>query len=172
MFHSLQQITQHVRLAFTALAISALTALTLFGAASDADAGYTCADNVTHLGNTVTTVLTATSGGSQPYCFSESIIGTDQTSRSVSGSVVNTQVGATNGGYFAYVRAWPQGPGDPFTVNCTQSGQGGACSASDSRTLYGINFTRCTVEGVQSTLPDPALPLVPVVITHTCTISY
>ncbi|WP_157019500.1 hypothetical protein [Mesorhizobium xinjiangense] len=167
-----KQLHRRARSLLAAVAVSGLAGLTILATQHDVEAGYTCVTNTTQVGNTVTSIVTATSGGSESNCFADHQVDTDEGYRNVSASVLNTQVGATDGGFFAYTRVVPL-ISDPKTVNCTQNGQGGVCTASGSERLYGVARTECEISGrLDSDLPDPALPLVPVVITHTCTISY
>ncbi len=156
-----------------AITICILAGLTILGTSSRSNAGYTCAVNHTQVGNTLTTEVVAVSGGTYTTCPSgQTIGGSSADLYDVSGSVTSTQVGATNGGYFAGVRASPPIGSPLFRVYCTQSGQGGVCNNSGTGTMQGIDVVSCAMEGESFSLPNPALPLVPVTLTTICTFTY
>ncbi len=169
---SLQRPPQSTRLNLSAMTICALAGLTLLSAAEEADAGYTCVSNSTQVGSTITTELVATSGGSSTICVARKTLATGVQEYDVSASVTSTQVGATNGGYYAYTSAAPPIGSPEFQALCTQNGQGGVCSASNSGTMDGIDVVDCGVTDDSYNLPEPALPLVPVTLTTICTFTY
>ena len=168
----LYQSYRHVHFAFSAIAILVLAGLASFGTAGSAKADYTCVTNATQIGTTLTFELVSVSGGSYTGCFDIKTIETGSQNFNVSASVTSTQVGATNGGYFAFTRAEPSLGFPLFQALCTQSGQGGVCSDSNSGTMQGVDRVGCYTQGEHVVLPDPALPAIPVTLTTLCTFSY
>ncbi len=162
------------RTALSSAGFAVLAITGLLAANGDAEAGYTCVDNITQVGNSVTIVVTATSGGAlSTWCHSQKSIQTSPASIPISGSVLGAQVGATNGLVRIDAEARTQGLGFDFGVSCNPPSSSGACSSSNSGTINGVDFVSCTVRGDNNhPIPDPALPAVPVVITGTCTINY
>ncbi len=168
----IQQISRRARSLSATLGLCAVAGAALIGATGNADAGYSCTRNITHVGNLLTIEIVAVSGGEWPFCYEFTNVGTANQNHDVTATVTSTQVGATSESYTAFVRAFPTIGVPLFNVHCDQNGGGGTCSHTASGTMLGVDNVRCDMGNDIGRLPNPALPAVPVILTTICTFTY
>lgn len=169
-------ILRNVLPSLRAVGICILAGVGLLGASDKAEAGYTCDYIGTRTPTHAVMEVIATSGGEEDYCFASLEVKTFNVPYPMQAYVTSTQVGQTtdivvNGAY-----ALPVGGGNIFSATCSPSSpMGGLCNGINSvGTINGVDSIHCSIQGdgTSATLPEPALPLVPVVITTTCTFNW
>lgn len=172
---SAQHIFRRIPSALRAAGICILAGVGLLGASDNAEAGYTCTYTGTRTPNTATIELIATSGGEEEFCFANLEVETPNVSYPMQATVTAVQVGQTTDRVVNGAYAVPVGAGNIFSATCSpDSPLGGLCNGSHSGNINGVDSVNCAIQGdgTGASLPGPALPLVPVVITTTCTFSW